>query len=137
MYMDRIEQLSSQSLVTGIDFIYVWPNQTQLDVYFLRDPFGLDTSLENLEKKRVSICSQSAGSRAVSVSDISWEPADNRNVLRITTDAPGDFSLYRIVIDDSRIDPYPYTDECGRRRDEFSFKANCPSPFDCQPRPHE
>ena len=38
---DRLEQLFAQNQVTAIDFAYVWPNQTTLDVFFLRDPSTL------------------------------------------------------------------------------------------------
>jgi hypothetical protein len=51
-------------------------------------------------------------------------------VLRITTGSPGDFSLYRLRIDDDRVDPY-FNDIV------FSFKANCPSDLDCKQPAHE
>ena len=43
---------------------------------------------------------------------------------------PGDFTLYKLYINDSRIDRY-FNDVT------FSFKAHCPSDLDCEPPEHE
>lgn len=141
---DRLEQLLAQNLVTAVDFVYVWPSQTQLDVFFLRDPLSLATPLNaappnGLTAAQVRIVSPSGGETLpeVPVTGVAWAVNDARNVLRITTSVPGDFSRYRLTIADPRIDPYPYRDAAGHRRDEFSFKANCPSELDCAPPPHE
>lgn len=140
---DRLEQLVAQNRVTAVDFVYVWPAQTQLDVFFLRDPLTLLEPLNQAPKAiatgQLRIVSPSGGDTlaAVPIAGIAWAVNDSRNVLRITTPIAGDFSRYRLVIADARIDPYPYADAHGRRRDEFSFKANCPSDLDCEPGPHE
>lgn len=47
--------------------------------------------------------------------------------LVVEVDQPGDFSTYTLVIDSATLDP-AYA-QC-----DFSFKAGCPSRFDCQPR---
>jgi hypothetical protein len=55
---------------------------------------------------------------------------DGRDVLRATTAHPGDFSRYRLHIEDSRVDRF-FNDV------SFSFKANCASDLDCKPAGHE
>ena len=131
---DRLEQLlkPAQNLVTGIDFVYVSPNQTTLDVFFLRPPGTLSVPLTNLPQSALRIYSPSGGERhaEVPVTGIAWVTAFGRDVLRITTAYPGDFSRYRLHIEDPRIDRF-YNDVW------FSFKANCPSEFDCKPPEHE
>jgi hypothetical protein len=143
---DRLEALVAQDQVTAVDFVYVWPGQTQLDVFFLRDPLTLgppaaplDQVPQALTASQLRIVSPSGGETLpeVPVAAIAWAVHDGRNVLRITTTVPGDFSRYRLLIADPRIDPYPYRDAHGRRRDEFTFKANCPSELDCEAGPHE
>jgi hypothetical protein len=131
--LDRLEELVAQNAVTGIDFVYVHPSQTTLDVFFLRPPGGLSTPLVNdVLKTAIRIYSPSGGEAhlEVPVAAVAWTVADGRDVLRITTAFPGDFSRYRLFIDDDRIDPY-FNDVF------FSFKANCPTELDCKPAPHE
>jgi Baseplate J-like protein len=127
---DRRAALLGQNRVTGLDFVYVFPGQTQLDVHFLRAPDTLQTSLVNdLPKERVTIES-TAGLPDVGVEQVAWPTVAGERVLRITTTAPGGFSLYRLRIDDTRIDPYS-------NGLPFSFKAGCDSTLDCKPGPHE
>lgn len=128
---DRIVALEAQSRVSGIDFVFVHPSQTVLDVYFLRDVATLDTPLPgSLAAEDIRIYSPASELPEVNVSGLTWPVVDGETVLRITTIIPGDFALYRIHIDDLRIDPF-YNDV------SFSFKANCPSDADCAPLPHE
>lgn len=130
---ERLLELLSQNNVTGIDFVYVFPNQTTLDVYFLRSPSTLVVPLVgSLPITTIHIYSPSGGERlpTVLVKSILWTVVDGRDVLRIETITPGDFSRYRLDIDDARIDRY-YNDV------SFSFKANCPSDLDCKPLAHE
>lgn len=137
---DRLEQLRAQSAVTGIDFVYVYLNQTTLDVYFLRSPTTLDppplidagTLTPDLIPAQIRIYSPSGGEHLPEVTIDRLEAAivDSRPVLRIFTTTPGDFSRYRLIIDDPRIDPY-YNDV------GFSFKAHCRNDLDCKPPPHE
>ena len=42
---ERLVALQAQNVVTGIDFVYVYPPQTTLDVYFLRSPSTLAAPL--------------------------------------------------------------------------------------------
>jgi hypothetical protein len=125
---DRLEKLLQQDAVTGIDFVYVHPSQIVLDVFFLRNPATLATPLVNdLLASQLRIYSPSGGETLpnVTVAAVSWTVVDGRDVLRIATTLPGDFSRYRLLIDDARIDPY-FNDVA------FSFKANCPTELDCK-----
>jgi hypothetical protein len=130
---DRLQTLLAQNVVTGIDFVYVHPNQTTLDVYFLRSPATLTVPLVgNLPATSVRIYSPSGGERLpeVPVNNVQWVVINGRDVMRATTASPGDFSRYRFHIEDKRIDPY-FNDRF------FSFKANCESDLDCAPAAHE
>jgi len=129
---DRIEELQNQNAVTGIDFVYVHASQVMLDVFFLRSPATLATPLVGtITPDQIRIHSTSGGTiPEVPATGTAWTVVDGRDVLRITAAFPGGFSLYRLTIDDARIDPY-YNDVL------FSFKANCPTEFDCKPGPHE
>lgn len=128
---DRLEQMlaPAQTRVTGIDFVEVQAGQTVLDVYFLRDPATVLPSLvNNVAADRIRIYSPSGGERmaVARVTQVAWPaPAPGgRRFLRVTVAEPGDFSLYRLAIDDARIDRY-YNDR------EFSFKVHCPTDVDC------
>ena len=130
---DRKEALAAQDLVTGIDFVHVEVSQTTLDVFFLNDPTALQAPLEDpYPVERLRIYAPSGGESLAEVPIVSaiFATMDNRPVLRITTGSPGDFSLYRLRIDDDRVDPY-FNDIV------FSFKANCPSDLDCKQPAHE
>ncbi|HKI45337.1 MAG TPA: baseplate J/gp47 family protein [Balneolales bacterium] len=129
---DRITSLLGQSKVTGIDFIDVDSSQTQIDIYFLRSVTTLDTPLPgSLAVQDISIYTQTIGLPEIKVRvPLQWMTLDGKDVLRLHTDQPGDFSWYHLKIDDARIDPY-YNDV------PFSFKANCPSDLDCARPPHE
>jgi hypothetical protein len=130
---DRLETLLTQNLVTGIDFVYVHPDQTTLDIYFLRPPATLAVSLvNNVPANKILIYSPSGGERLpeVPVNNVQWVVIDARDAMRVRTAFPGDFSRYRFHIEDARIDPF-FNDRF------FSFKANCESDLDCAPPLHE
>jgi hypothetical protein len=130
---DRLETLLGQNVVTGIDFVYVHPNQTTLDVFFLRAPATLTVPLvNNVNLAAIHIYSPSGGERLpeVPVTNVQWVVVDARDVMRVTTKYPGDFSRYRFHIEDARIDLF-FNDVF------FSFKANCESDLDCAPPAHE
>jgi len=138
---DRLERLLAQNAVTGIDFVYVHPDQTTLDVYFLLAPSTLTQPLAaDLAAGQITITSGKGaggegeddgdgGVRTVPVDSISWTTVGPREVLRLTTPFPGGFSLYRLSVDDPRLDPY-------WRSVSFSFKAGCPADLDCEPPEH-
>ncbi len=144
---DRKTALCGQTALTGIDFIRVVDPevQTQLEVYFIVDPTELDTPLVDLaavsggpvaeDSSLVSIVSTSGGESVaeVEVDTVNWvrvaAPAGDRTVLQVNVLTPGDFSLYRLTIDDARIDRF-------FNGIEFSFKQGCPSDLDCEVEPY-
>ncbi len=130
--LDRITELLAQSRVTGIDFIYVYPDQKTLDVYFLRPVTSLDVPIPgSLSPKNITIYSPGTKLPKIEIDSIdSWTTIEEQDVLRLKTKSSGDFSLYKMIINDSRIDPF-FNDI------SFSFKANCPSDLDCKPPAHE
>src|SRR5688572_11328256 len=128
MAPDRRTAITQQSLVTGIDFVAVAADQVNLDVFFLNDPLAITPSLANLMASQVSIRSELLGE--VPVVAMGWGLFDGRNVLQLETAHPGGFRLYRLRIDDARIDPF-FNDA------ELDFKASCASELDCEPPPHE
>jgi hypothetical protein len=125
---DRLERLLQQARVTGIDFVYVHEDQITLDVYFARPPLSITPSLANLTAGQIRIRSETGDDPLpeVPVAAIAWTQVGQQDVLRVTTSVPGDFSRYRLRIDDPRIDRY--FNDVG-----FTFKANCPSGLDCAP----
>ncbi len=129
---DRIESLKAQNQVTGIDFINVDVSQTTLDIYFLRPVTTLASPLPgSINTSDILIYSTTVGLPAIEIlSPLTWLTLDGMDVLRVITKEPGDFTLYKLRIDDARIDPY-FNDVT------FTFKANCPSDLDCAPPPHE
>lgn len=149
--VDRLEQLRAQDQVTGIDFVYVHPDQVTLDVFFLRSPATLSSPLiyagiltTDLTPDQIRIYSPTGDAADVGVVKISGVEIDVRYALRLTAAHPGDFALYRLRIDDPRIDPYfadvvPQGPEAVRGHNDvwFSFKANCESKLDCAPGPPE
>jgi baseplate J-like protein len=132
---DRLGLLlaAGQTQVTGIDFVFVDPNQTDLYVFFHHiDPIAtIVPVLTNLRIDQIRIEPLSGGP-AVTIDQLTvpWPLKDGRRVLHIHVTAPGGFVRYRLTIDDPRIDPF-------FNGVVFSFKANCPSDLDCAPPPHE
>jgi hypothetical protein len=133
---DRIETLHSTDALVGIDFVYVFPDQRTLAVFF--HPAATQNAEQILgvvQPRQIVISSTSGGERLPVVPlnpnlPPTWATIDNRRVLRVNTAEPGDFSRYRFVLNHPQIDPY-------FREVGFSFKANCPSLLDCAPPAHE
>src|SRR5262245_20334759 len=69
---DRLELLLGQTAVTGIDFVYVYPSQTTLDVYFLNSPVAIQGAVA---PKDIRIYSPSGGESlpVVPVVSVSWQ----------------------------------------------------------------
>ncbi len=135
---DRIEDLLKRSDLTGIDFIYIHPDQTTLDVHFLWDPARHEPPPNDptplpiagaLSPEVLRIYSPAGVVPDVPVVSLDWPEVDGLIVLRLKTAFPGDFTRYKLQIDDARLDPF-FNDV------DFSFKANCPSDLDCASPPH-
>lgn len=129
--LDRRSRIVDQTRVTGIDFVFVHENQVELDVHFLVSPGGLDDPLRgnddpdrnlSIDQIRITLRDQADGPVSVPVTGMAWD----EEMLRLTTEFPGGFSLYTLSIDDPRIDSY-------FNNVAFSFKAHCDSDLDCAP----
>ena len=135
---DRLEELKIQTHVTGIDFIYVYPTQKKMDIHFLLAPDSLDDKMVDrpgnanpfTDKSKIRIYNAAGDVPDKPVTDLQWKTSGTEDFIQILVDVPGDFTLYNLLIDDTRIDPF-YNDIL------FDFKANCPSELDCKPAPKE
>lgn len=127
---DRLDQLAKQNHVTGIDFVYVYEGQLKLDVHFFKPRPGelVQPLSADLTKEKLRIYSPDGNPSPVPVESMTW--ISGNNVMQLTTAQPGDFTIYRLYIDNERIDPY-------FNNIPFSFKANCENDFDCQPAGHQ
>lgn len=122
---DRLAELLANAGFTGIDFVYVHENQTQLDVHFhtQSSPPVLDgITAEDVEIYQTQ---QGPGQGVIPIASVNWSGDDT--LLIIETEYPGGFENYTLHLDDARVD-LQYNDYV------FSFKANCPSDLDCKPR---
>lgn len=133
---DRRSLVVGSSMFNGIDFVEVADDtQKVLRVHFLNDvnlAFSLDDPPATITG------GESIPTVAVNpVNDAEdWGQDDDHLVLRLTVEAPGDFSTYTLTIHQKeplasgspRIDPY-------FARSVFTFKARCPSDLDCQAPP--
>lgn len=131
---ERRALLRAHPNLHGIDYVEVVTappadNQLVLDVFFIAKTTALgQASLAALlaaldgATGRVSIA---GGVRVQEIKVTSVALVGDH--LRVRVSQPGDFSTYTLRIADASLDPaYSAVD--------FSFKAGCPSRFDCQPR---
>lgn len=118
----RRARVRAHETLNGIDYIEVGAGslnaQRDLRVYFLKGtpPVGLADSPNafNIE----------GGVRITGIQVVSVSA--NSDHLMVEVDKPGDFSTYTLVIASAALDP-------AFQRCDFSFKAGCPSRFDCRP----
>ncbi len=142
---DRLSALRARSEdFTGIEFVQVVDkcDQTILRVYFLTDPRDLRPPFEDIGDPQIApqplnptdfriynprgaapdidvvLCAGPEGMR--------WDEdiEAGRRYLEICVAEPGDFTEYRLRIDDGRIDRF-FNDV------QFSFKAGCEDRLDC------
>jgi hypothetical protein len=139
---DRITELREKLTVTGIDFIYISANQVNLDIYFYEfnipdppaSPVLIKTLLSDLSVADIRIYNGEGAIPDIEVLSVSWT-ADN--VLSAVLKNPGDFTLYKITINDRKLAGDPYRIDPYYNNVSFSFKANCPSDLDCKQPEHE
>jgi len=114
----------------GIDYLEVATtpqadNQRVLRVYFIEHDVAssLGSMLNDLDGD-TTVVRVTGGERIrrIQVTEV----ARAGTHLRVRVSEPGDFSNYTLHIDHSLLDP-PYAQV------DFSFKAGCPSRFDCRP----
>ena len=128
---DRLGTLLQSSSLNGIDFVIVDPLDPQtLEVHFL--------NAVALSSAAIS-ATISGGDRVpvVAVAPVAagdWgTDADGRPLLTLHARIAGDFSNYLLTLSIPATDPQLLDIAFASSR--FSFKANCPSDFDCAPAP--
>lgn len=121
--------------LTGIDFVRVIEahDQRRLHVYFHVDPEELTTPFTTtpIFPTEVSLLPAAGVDAAPPVEVVATRITvgeDARTVLEVEVAEPGDFSRYRLYLDDSRVDYY-------FNGVDLSFKQGCPSDLDCAPAP--
>jgi hypothetical protein len=125
-----------QRRLNGIDFLEVDPGQLVLHVHFLFDLPGTPNPVPPLPAPILTSDNIviEGGERITGVTVVPNSLVVAANILTLTVSAAGDFSTYtlRLVASATDQDPPsgfdPVFSSVG-----FSFKANCPSDFDCQP----
>ena len=123
---DRALAIIASATINGIDYVEVLPPRT-LRVHFLN---------------RIPVADPAIAARITggdSIPTVPLEPIDNaadwstdpegRPLLTLTALVDGDFSDYTLTLTAPALDII-------LDRSRFSFKATCPSDFDCAPPPH-
>ncbi len=123
----RRAQVVASATLNGIDYIEVFGDtldtQRFLHVYFIKPPpTGIEADTEAFSVK--------GGTRItnIRVETVTLDPAGGEPHLVVEVDQPGDFSTYTLAIDRPQLDD-------AYKACDFSFKAACPSRFDCKPKP--
>ena len=126
--------IATSTTLNGIDYVEVVTSppaddQLVLLVYFLeKDPTvaGAQTSLDNLLTTLAAAPQEFSIQGGVRIKGIKVvSVVEDNGHLRVRVSQPGDFSLYTLVINDPGLDQ-------AYSQVKFSFKAGCPSPFDCK-----
>lgn len=110
--------------LNGIDFLEVLPDQMHLQVHFL-NPIAA-----GLTADKISI-DGGVRIKGISVTNVDVSTT-NARLLEVTTSAAGDFSNYTLRLQKGLDDPTPpvgYDQVLSSV--VFSFRAACPSDFDC------
>jgi hypothetical protein len=120
-------------LLNGIDYLEIANTaQTEIELHFIHplpgQPDGVPDAAPALTPDQVTI---TGGERIAQVPVEAIVIAGNR--LTLTVAAPGDFSIYTLTLSASPgLDTPPPGFDPQLSRIQFSFKATCPSDFDCQ-----
>ncbi|WP_425097920.1 hypothetical protein [Tropicibacter sp. S64] len=122
---DRLALLRAHPVLTGIDFVTVGPDHDVVEVIFHKTP-SQDLQ-DDLTVADVTVLPDPPdGAPAPAIDEITWHGPAAQRRLRIRFNGPGPFAPQRLTITHGDMDPYFGTVL-------FSFKAGCPSPFDCAP----
>lgn len=121
----KLIELGPDMGMTGIDYIVVKENQTEIDVHFHVEPSQafMEGPGGQLTAGNISIIPTDEGNDSITVPDdgIAWVD----HTLRITLPVYGGFGLYRLKLDHPDVDGY-FNDL------RFTFKVHCDSRFDCR-----
>lgn len=125
---DRLAALQASTTLNGIDFVEVGGTgpaaQTLLTVHFINQ-VAVDGTLLGVTPATVTGGESVPTVPLAAIAPADWGVDDaGRPLLHLTAQYPGDFSIYRLSIASSVLDPY-YASV------PLNFKANCPSLLDC------
>jgi uncharacterized phage protein gp47/JayE len=114
----------------GIDFLEVVDRQLVLEVHFVND---LDTLSLTAANFRIE-----GGERIRNIKVLSdgTGPGPQADVFNVKVDQAGDFSLYTLRLVNDALnddDTVPAGIDPQLSAVQFSFRVECPSPFDCAP----
>jgi len=110
-------------MLNGIDYLEVGPDHRTLSVYFVFDLTGTTLTTANV---------RILGGERVRDPKVTAVSASG-NVLTVVAATQGDFSTYRLVlVRDGDNDQPPPGIDAVLSEVAFSFKADCPSDFDCK-----
>jgi hypothetical protein len=140
--IDRLQYLQDPGTKwNGLDYVEVATDQTTLRVHFINKvkvsgtlgttpgspPSGSPPAASLAEAVTITGGEVIASVAVLPIDEATdWSfDSQARPVLTIRVAAPGDFSTYQLTIVSTALDPF--FDSVP-----FSFKANCPSDFDCQ-----
>jgi hypothetical protein len=127
--------VAKSTTLNGIDYVEVVTappaeDEMVLQVFFLQKDQtvpGAQASLDNLLAAIAAAPQEVQIEGGVRIKGIKVTAVSVENGhLRVSVDQPGDFSLYTLSIRDPGLDD-------AYAQVAFSFKAGCPSPFDCKP----
>ncbi len=120
--------------VNGIDFLEVAPDHTVLTVTFLHDlpGSGSPDAVPPAPSAKLTV-KNVAVEGGVRIRDIEVQSVTTAgNALTVTVDRQGDFSTYRLRLRRDRDDDRPPAKFDPQLSEvSFSFRADCPSDFDC------
>jgi hypothetical protein len=116
--------------INGIDFLEVvdHPTQRTLELHFVKSLGALSLRPSNIRIE--------GGERIRNIKAVTTDrlPNPNHHVLKVVVDQAGDFSLYALrLVKGPLDDTVPDEIDPQLAAVQFSFKVECPSPFDCAP----
>lgn len=117
--------------LNGMDFLEVDATQTILSVHFLHPLPGQTDGVPAAPPLEPANLRIEGGVRIRQIQVLQVTAADR--VLSVTVSAPGDFSEYRLrLVSSATEDAVPPGFDPQLSEIPFSFKVDCPSPFDCK-----
>ncbi len=128
--------IASSVTLNGIDYVEVVTSPPAIDelvllVYFIGKDPGNATGQANLAALLASLAAAPAEFKITGGVRIKGIQVRGVTVegdhLRVPVSQYGDYSIYTLAISDPGLDP-------AYAQVRFSFKAGCPSPFDCKPK---
>jgi Baseplate J-like protein len=131
----RRQIVRAHPTLNGIDYLEVIDRaapseaerQRKLEVHFVKALGALALTPDNIRIE--------GGERIQNIVVVSVAAGAAPDVLIVEVDQPGDFSLYTLrLVQGPLNDAVPAGIDPKLAAIEFSFKVECPSPFDCAPR---